>query len=279
MIDPSFWEDEKLGSCEPVARLLFMGLISQADDDGRLKGHPSLLRSIIFPYDDSITAELIEIWLTKLADNEHQLIKRYEVDNQKYIFITNFKKHQTINKPQKSKLPPPSDNYRSVTVMVSEQFSNDTAEEKLIEEKLIEEKRREVEACATTTTVNPFRLFELEGFGTLSATIGDRLGHMINEYGERWTCEAMKVAVFRGKRSLGYVDGVLKSFKSSGIDEPWIEDKKEVGEQNGKHGGYPQGFQSGRDTTTKPEDSITGGEIGWIGRNKRNKDMPLSGVP
>lgn len=94
-------------------------------------------------------------------------------------------------------------------------------------EREIKGKEIKVEVVNTAATINPFRLFESEGFGTISSLIADRLGHMIDEYGERWTCEAMKLAVFRGKRNLGYVDGILKSFQSSGIDEPWNLEKEE----------------------------------------------------
>ncbi len=82
-----------------------MGLISQADDEGRLNGHPALLRSLIFPYDHDIIVNDVDEWLQQLSDRD--LITRYEVDRQKYIFIDKFKKHQTINRPQPSKLPAP----------------------------------------------------------------------------------------------------------------------------------------------------------------------------
>lgn len=52
---PKLLEDEKLGELSPSVRLLFMGLISQADDEGRLKGHPGLVKSLIYPYDMDIT--------------------------------------------------------------------------------------------------------------------------------------------------------------------------------------------------------------------------------
>ena len=55
MIDPGFWIDEKLGTISPLARLLFMGLISNSDDEGRLPGHPALIKSQVFPYDADIT--------------------------------------------------------------------------------------------------------------------------------------------------------------------------------------------------------------------------------
>src|SRR5690606_18570742 len=101
------------------ARLLFMGLISQSDDEGRLNGHPALIRSLIFPYDHQISVDDVEEWLTLLAADERKLIIRYEVDYQKYIWIPNFKKHQTINKPQKSKLP---EYYGNTTVIDGEDY-------------------------------------------------------------------------------------------------------------------------------------------------------------
>lgn len=215
MIDPSFWEDEKLGSCDPITRLLFMGLISQADDEGRLKGHPSLLRSIIFPYDESITAEIIEIWLTKLADSEHQLIRRYEVDNQKYIFITNFKKHQTINKPQKSKLP---EYYGSNTVIVTEESGSDTAQDKLIEvnRKEVEEKISERSTHNFLPLINQLNL-KCKGIWE-SEQVEAYLTTMSVELIE----EALKRSEF--KKSVAYALGILSGFESSGFKT--LEDAK-----------------------------------------------------
>jgi hypothetical protein len=161
MIDPSFWEDEKLGTLEPMARLLFMGLISQADDEGRLKGHPSLLRSIIFPYDHDITLPQLDDWLTLLSADNRKLITRYEVDNQKYIFIRNFKKHQTINKPQKSKLPSIPEDYGSTTVVVPEDYDTTTAQKKLKEEKLREEEEKGKEMPAPDSNPHKDHLLAL----------------------------------------------------------------------------------------------------------------------
>lgn len=142
MIDPSFWVDEKLGTVDPLVRLLFMGLISQADDDGRLNGHPALIRSLIYAYDYEITVNHVEEWLALLSAPERKLIIRYEVDHQKYIWIPNFKKHQTINKPQKSKLP---EYYGNDTVVVDEDDGSDPVQKKLKEEKLKEEEVKEKE--------------------------------------------------------------------------------------------------------------------------------------
>lgn len=108
MIDPGFWTDEKLGTCTREERLLFMGLISNADDDGRLPGHPALLKSMIFPYDYDITPDEVNKWVQSLY--KKQIIAIYQVNGQTYIWICNFSKHQSIKKKTESKLPAPPDN-------------------------------------------------------------------------------------------------------------------------------------------------------------------------
>lgn len=71
---------------------------------------------------------------------------------------------------------------------------------------------------------NPYRMFENEGFGTISSVIKDQLDDMIDTYGSRWVCEAMKKAVLAGKRMTKYVEGILKNWKAEGIDEPWTKE-------------------------------------------------------
>ncbi|WP_018130186.1 hypothetical protein, partial [Effusibacillus pohliae] len=145
MIDPGFWMDEKLGMCEPLARLLFAGLISQADDEGRLPGRPALLRSLIFPYDETITSDMVQGWLEQLM--ERNLIVVYTVDNQTYIQVRNFLKHQTIKKPQPSKYPAPPVHPESDQKgnSVGNQFGtgSEPVAPKRKEEKRKEEKRKE----------------------------------------------------------------------------------------------------------------------------------------
>ena len=102
MIDPNFWTDEKLGECSIQERLLFMGLISNADDEGYGRANLKLLKATIFPYDDMNIVDL-EKWLSHLV--EFNLIVVFEYDKQKYYYVPNFLKHQTINKPKKSTLP------------------------------------------------------------------------------------------------------------------------------------------------------------------------------
>ncbi len=48
-IKPEFWGDEKLAPLSPITRLVFLGLISMADDKGRLGDNLKRIDAFIFP--------------------------------------------------------------------------------------------------------------------------------------------------------------------------------------------------------------------------------------
>jgi hypothetical protein len=100
IIDPEFWSDEEIGQWSYEARLFYIGLWNFADDVGRFKAHPQLLKSQIFPYDQKFNIE-------NLKKELNHKIQWYEVDSLQYGFIRNFLKHQRIDKPSDSKLPKP----------------------------------------------------------------------------------------------------------------------------------------------------------------------------
>nr|WP_237178946.1 DnaD domain protein [Paenibacillus sp. MMS18-CY102] len=91
-------------------------------------------------------------------------------------------------------------------------------------------------AAAPAAEFNPFRLFEQEGFGTLTPIIVEQINDLVNDFGERWVNEAMKAARISGKRNLRYVAGILERYKSSGIDEPWTVKPTQQG--RGKNGQF-----------------------------------------
>lgn len=246
MIDPSFWTDEKLGTCEPLARLLFAGLISQADDEGRLPGHPALIRSQIFPYDISISIEMIVGWLEQLESKK--MIIRYEIDGQSYIAIRNFLKYQMINRPTPSKIPaPPDDSMSDKTIRSNESKKCDedslNTHEQLNEDSLNthseknrkEKNRKEDEENARTrasekpsslssSSVIPFdqgfaevcKTFEREGFGFLSPIARDELSALYEEFGAEWVLNAMRESVTRGKRTISFIRGILLNWRNEG---------------------------------------------------------------
>ena len=147
MISPAFWSDEKLGECNQLERFLFLGLISNADDEGIGRANPKLLKSLIFPYDDLRISDF-EKSLAKLASLE--LIILYTADNQSYYFVNNFNKHQTINRATPSDFPKPPKNKSSTHGALTEYSLNthgaltpNIKEEKLKEEKLKEKEKED----------------------------------------------------------------------------------------------------------------------------------------
>lgn len=105
MIDPEFWSDEKVGKLDYPIQLLFIGMWNFADDEGLIKYSPEFLRSCVFPFKD-ISIEQIKTWQAELEKME--LVYPYGKVGQRYAWIINFRNHQVINRPQPSKLPPPS---------------------------------------------------------------------------------------------------------------------------------------------------------------------------
>lgn len=87
-LKPSFFKDEELVECGQAAMLLFAGLWTLADREGRLEDRPKLIKAEIFPYTDIS----VEAFLKVLDDKA--FIVRYEVNGKKYIQIRSWHKHQ-----------------------------------------------------------------------------------------------------------------------------------------------------------------------------------------
>lgn len=99
-IKPDFWTDERLTECSLSARLLFIGTWNFADDNGNFPRSSKKIKMQIFPA-DAIECEPLVIELLT-----HGLLIEYSVNGEKYLHIKNFKKHQVINRPSKSNIPP-----------------------------------------------------------------------------------------------------------------------------------------------------------------------------
>lgn len=106
-IKPEMPEDEVLGACSRDARLLFVLLLTQADDHGRFRASPSLLRGKLFPYDDDVTAEDVSSWTAELI--ECGRLEAWEVRGQQYAAFTNWKKHQRVDNAGQTRIPDPED--------------------------------------------------------------------------------------------------------------------------------------------------------------------------
>jgi len=107
-VKPEFWEDEVVGLLPRDARLLFISTFNMADDEGLLRWTPAYIKAQTFMYDDDLNLKHVESLMGMLADAGLVFPYIGGVARQQMAVVVNFRKHQRINRPQKSKLPPPS---------------------------------------------------------------------------------------------------------------------------------------------------------------------------
>lgn len=101
-IKPSFFVNEELGECDPLARILFIGLWCIADREGRLEERQKRMKIELLPWDNCSIEDLLQ----QLHDQG--LIIRYRVNQQNYILIPKFLKHQNPHQNENSRgLPDP----------------------------------------------------------------------------------------------------------------------------------------------------------------------------
>ncbi len=105
MISPELWSSEGFGALSTFAKVVYIGLISSADDEGRGRAKASLLRSTLFPYDERLRTSDIDRALGEIE--KHTSTMLYTYDGQRYYFLRNWKKWQKIDKPSRSQIPPP----------------------------------------------------------------------------------------------------------------------------------------------------------------------------
>lgn len=109
-IKPDFWRSEDISSLEIADRLLFIGLWSYVDDNGVGQDRVSLIAADLFA--DDLSRDPRDT-LARVTDGLQRLseagrIVRYTVDGRDYIAVTNWKKHQRIDKPNKPRFPEPT---------------------------------------------------------------------------------------------------------------------------------------------------------------------------
>jgi hypothetical protein len=105
MVDGGIWANEKFAELPCMARLLQIGLVTLADDQGRIKAHPSYLRSQLFPYDEDVSITDIRKWLCAIAGNGTAIV--YHADDKEYVQLTNWWEYQSLQYAMPSEYPRP----------------------------------------------------------------------------------------------------------------------------------------------------------------------------
>jgi len=107
-IKPEFFTSEDIAGLSIPARLLFVGLWTEADREGRLEDRPRQIKGRLFPHDaidiDALLDELVRVGV----------VVRYVVDGRRLLSIPGFIKHQRPHvREAPSTLPAPEHNLGS----------------------------------------------------------------------------------------------------------------------------------------------------------------------
>ena len=102
MIDPRIWDSEQVMQLSPEGFKLYIYLISQSDDSGRMRVSPSMIASRIYPF-GGFDAEKCKNTLDEM--NSSGLIILYEVDSIQYLEHPNWLRYQKIDRPSISTIP------------------------------------------------------------------------------------------------------------------------------------------------------------------------------
>jgi hypothetical protein len=105
LLKPGFFSNDQLAECAPLARLLFAGLWTLVDRDGRMECRHAKIKAQVLPYDECDIAGL----LAQLSDRG--FVQVYVVDGKTYVQVNGFTKHQNPHHKETSdNLPEPPKN-------------------------------------------------------------------------------------------------------------------------------------------------------------------------
>lgn len=103
-IKPEAFRSETLSEISLEACWTFFGLLTEADDDGRLRDRAPVLNGALWSLRPDHTSDSMVRDLDELASVG--LLCRYSVDGTAYMHLPSFKEHQVVNRATRSKIAP-----------------------------------------------------------------------------------------------------------------------------------------------------------------------------
>jgi hypothetical protein len=111
-IKPELWSSPSIVRLSLRARLLFLGLLNYADDEGRGRADPALIRGALYPLElaEVSDADVLE-WLRELHRARLVTLYRASPRDQRraidLLQIRGFLEHQRVDRPRESRYPAP----------------------------------------------------------------------------------------------------------------------------------------------------------------------------
>jgi DnaD/phage-associated family protein len=224
MVTSKLFFNEKVANLDYGGRYFFIGTITNADDDGRLKGSVKFLKANIFPYDNITDEEIIKY---RNACHELGIIYYYIVSNMEIIMLPGWAEHQLIrgDRYHPSTLPPPQDNHKATNGIPENNntnknpdtntgIPNDNQQSTNGMLNIIESNKSKSNIIKTSTG-ELFKIFE-SNFQKITELNSNQLNDLIETYGIENVKTAMVKAVKRNARNLAYVETILKPKETKG---------------------------------------------------------------
>lgn len=105
-VDPAMWSDPGIAKLTRDERLLFVGIVTIADDEGRLCASPASLVGAIYP-NDSLSPKTVMKWRDGIVEKMTNVVL-YEHEDVEYISFKRWERYQKPSHATASKLPRPS---------------------------------------------------------------------------------------------------------------------------------------------------------------------------
>lgn len=239
-ITTSMFEDEKIDFIESLPEadailVIWIKLLTQA---GKCNTNGFIFLTEKIPYSEQMLSHKFRrsINVIKLALNTFVSLGMIEIDDEGYINVSNWEKHQNIEgldkirEQTRQRVAKHRENKKLLQGNVTVTLGNDIEQEQELEEEQeldIDIEQQQNSSYGSSYPQQPVdkleddisviaNAFEQNGFGTLSLTVKELLVELLKDYSTEWIIEAFKIAVKANKRKLNYVEGILQNWRTQG---------------------------------------------------------------
>lgn len=215
MIAKSIVDSDNFLEMPTTAQLLYFHLLVRGDDEGFIDNPRSIMRNVRCTEDDMrilIAKQYIIPFESGIV-----VIKHWKIHN--YIRKDRLKATEYVD--EKAMLSIGSNDVYEVTDTCQSNVSQltDKCQHRLVENRLDKSSSREEEKTTTTTINQEVLSLYQDNIHPITPIEVEKLADDIEQYGVKWCLEAIKRAVMRNKRTLGYIEGILHGWATNGYDD------------------------------------------------------------
>lgn len=224
-IKPGFFTNDELAEVDPLGRLLFAGLWTIADREGRLEDRPKRIKAEVLPYDNCDCDQLLQDL------HDRGFILRYIIGELSYIQIAKWTKHQNPHIKETASIIPKPDKHGASTVQEQEKDSTSPADSlNLIPDSgfpITDSLNQEINTTgsAREEVVQVLEAYQNNIHPVTGEIESDSIADLVTTYSAPWVKAAITESVNNGVRKLSYITAILERWHNTGLSEPWLKPK------------------------------------------------------